>query len=362
MGSTSRPLFKIQLEKSTYYKSLEGTSGVVVRGSLLFTPTFQIKVNRIFLRFQGKYVATSTRDIRKTEKSLIEKQWVFFSAGRRSQTINGGSYKYDFEITLSDEFPESCKLEYGSVQYKFKAVAETSLMFSNLKDEKEVFLRQNIGSWVDTIYQTEIHRNWRNALDINIRIPANQFKLGSVVPLAFQTRVSNDSARVVLVSCMLKEYVILRSPQAYGSSRPIIRDQDRKVGMAFAWCQRADNYENILVEIKIPANRCTYDCSNEYVSISHKLHIRVDIKRQGNIESISIPMPICIVPRTSCELGPAELEIEELPGYEMITSPPSYELATNHRSSFNDVNLHTVDLVPSFPPRYSVSECNISVH
>ncbi|ORX90670.1 hypothetical protein K493DRAFT_317814 [Basidiobolus meristosporus CBS 931.73] len=351
MSSTNKPLFKIRLDKTTYYKSLEESSGIIIRGSLLFNPTFTMKVNRITLRFQGKYVAISTKDIRKSEKVLIENQWVFFDAGKKSQTMQVGSYKYDFEMALPEELPESCKLEFGSVHYKFKATVDTSMLFSNLKDEREVFLRQNVNSLLDSVYPNEITRNWRNLLKIRMTIPSNQYKRGSTLPISFQTQSVDESVRVNLISCSLHEHLIFRSPKVYRSSRPVIRDQTRAMGMTFTWCKNLNSSEDTSMKIKIPDERCAYDCVNEYFEISHKLRIRVDIEKEGLVESLRICFPILIVPQISTELSYDELDIEQLPGYEVIPPPPSYDLLTCE--AYEQTSL---------PPRYSSHFSNIYVY
>ncbi|KAK9685361.1 hypothetical protein K7432_015525 [Basidiobolus ranarum] len=275
--------------------------------------------------------------------------------------MEGCSFKYDFEMTLHEELPESCMLEYGSVQYKFKAIAETSILYSNLKDEKEIFLRQNVNSWLDTVYPTEIDRNWRNILNINMKIPSNQYKLGSVLPLTFRTQLSDETARVVLVSCMLKEHMIFRSPKIHGSSRPVIRDQANNIDMAFTWCKNIGYNEEKVMEINIPFKRCSFDCSNEYVNISHKLHVRVDIQKQGVVESIGISFPILIVPQISSELRFDELGIEQLPGYQVIPPPPSYDYVYS-LENLSAISLDSNENYTPFPPRYSTIGHNISVY
>ncbi|KAK9764319.1 hypothetical protein K7432_008277 [Basidiobolus ranarum] len=330
--------FNIVLDRDTFFKGSEGSGDHILSGSLVFTPSSSIKINKISLRFEGKYDVSTVAEIRKSETIIFCKDWSFLS-GNQSKLFKGGQTStYNFTLALPRDLPESTKTDFGSIQYKFKAVVSTSLIHFNLKSEKLVFIQRYLDSLLTPRHITTLSHGWRDMLSCSFSIPSLLFTPGDELPLRLQYHITDDSksARILLVACLLKQRIVYKSPK---NPNLIIRDAEKKLDMTFVWFKEEYMNGEKMMTIKIPSSLKVYDTSNQYIEVTHRLQIRIDIGYRGKLDSTYCEFPILIASQRQ-DIS------EELPCYHTITPPPSYE-------AFLESNTYSSVEIPTFPPHYN---------
>ncbi|KAK9761332.1 hypothetical protein K7432_013842 [Basidiobolus ranarum] len=324
----------IVLEEDTFYKGFDSSLGFTTQGYLCFTPASNIKVKRIYLKFEGKHTVSTVTDFRRNEEIFFQREWNFLNSERGQTFTSGKTVKLDFTLTLPGDLPETVKAEYGSIQYKFKAYIDTSIMYSNLKTERQIYLRRHTSALLSERYITETADVWREAVSYYLCIPTAEVAPGDEFPLKFQHRVLSDMIRVLLTSCILKERVVYYSPN---DPSIIIREYEKPLDAAFTWCQEDHMGEGErIINVKIPSMIKAFDSRNKCIEVTHRLHVRVDIDWNGKLENVHIDLPVVVVPQV-------QGVTEELPDYNAVPSPPSYEeLLTPHPPTFESIQSHPI--------------------
>ncbi|ORY01780.1 hypothetical protein K493DRAFT_298223 [Basidiobolus meristosporus CBS 931.73] len=326
--------FDVVLREDTFYKGFDSSIGCTIKGHLSLVPISNIKIKRLYLKFEGKHTVSTATDFRRSEEIFFQREWSFLSH-ERGQTFEGGKpVQLDFTLFLPGDLPETVKAEYGSIQYKFKAYADTSIMYSNLKAEKQIYLRRHTSALLSERYITEAADVWREAVSYYLCIPTAEVAPGDEFPLRFQHRVLSDTIRVLLTACILKERIVYYSP---GDHNTILREYEKPLDATFTWCQEDHMGEGQrVINVKIPSMTKTFDSRNKYIEVTHRLHIRVDVDWRGKLENVHIDLPVVIVPEV-------QGVVEELPDYNALPSPPSYEeYLSTHPPTFGPVQCLSV--------------------
>ncbi|ORX77195.1 hypothetical protein K493DRAFT_308929 [Basidiobolus meristosporus CBS 931.73] len=307
----------IILDKNILFNGFEVPEQNTLHGSLVFTPGSCIKVKRIVLQFEGRYVVSTSSDIRKSKTAFFETNWVFLDENR-GKTFSGGlSNTFDFYLCLPTHLPESVRSQHGSIQYKFKAAVFTSLTHFNLKTEKPLCVQRQVDSLLTSRHITNISQSWRDMLVCSISIPGFRHAPGDEFPLKIQHQVTDDTklVRILLAACMLKQSITYKSPVVPNA---VIRETEKTLDMTFVWLNDDGvNGENKMM-IKIPSSLKIYDSSNQYIEVTHRLQVRLDISYKGDLHNAYHELPILI----SSQNHDAS---EALPLYHLIPGPPSYE-------------------------------------
>ncbi|KAK9768928.1 hypothetical protein K7432_000055 [Basidiobolus ranarum] len=303
----------IVLDQDTFFKGYRGTGDHILSGTLIFIPSSFVKVNKITLQFEGRYTVSTNTDIRKSETIFFHKDWSFLSETKSFKA--GQTNTYDFSLALPRDLPESIKSEYGSIQYKFKALVDTTLIYFNLKAEKSVFVRRHADSLITPRHITHLEHEWAHKLSCAFTIPRLQFSPGDEFPLQLHHEVTDETklVKVLLAACILKQRIVYKSPK---NPHHILRETEKKLDMTFDWFREEHLHGEKVLVVKIPSSLKVYDSSNEYIEVTHRLQIRIDVGYKGKLDSAHYELPIIITP--------PEID-EELPCYNVIPSPPSYE-------------------------------------
>ncbi|ORX93427.1 hypothetical protein K493DRAFT_338265 [Basidiobolus meristosporus CBS 931.73] len=314
---TRKTQLNIVLDQDTFYKGYNGTGDHILSGTLIFAPNSTIKVNKISLQFEGRYTVATTSDIRKNETIFYRKEWSFLNTAT-SQTFKSGQINtYDFTLAMPRDLPESVKSESGSIQYKFKAVVDTTLLYSKLKAEKPVHIWRYADSLLTPRHITHLEQEWENKLSCQFTIPNLRFSPGDEFPLQLQHEITDNTRldKILLAACLLKQRIVYKSPK---NPNQVVRVAEKKLDMSCVWFreERVNNQKVLMV--KIPSSLKVYDSNNEYIEVSHRLEIRIDVSFKGKLSSAHFELPILVA---SPSLGADE----ELPSYTVVPSPPSYE-------------------------------------
>ncbi|ORX90121.1 hypothetical protein K493DRAFT_318199 [Basidiobolus meristosporus CBS 931.73] len=314
---TRKTQLDIVLDQDTFYKGYGGSGDHILCGTLIFSPNSTIKVNKITLQFEGRYTVSTASDIRKNETVFYHKEWSFLNSSVSQTFKNGQTTSYDFTLAMPRDLPETIKAESGSIQYKFKAVVDTTLLYSKLKAEKPVSIWRYVDSLLTPRHVTQMEQEWESKLSCRFTIPNQRFTPGDEFPLQLQHEITDHTKldKVLLAACLLKQHIVYKSPK---DPNQVVRETEKKLDMSFVWFrEELVNNEKVLM-VKIPSSLKVYDSSNEYIEVTHRLQIRIDLGYKGKLTSAHFELPILIA-------SPSLDTDEELPSYNIIPLPPSYE-------------------------------------
>lgn len=319
-------VFEIQLaEKEViFYGTSAECSGKVLHGSLLVHPADQLKVKSLTLQFIGRVQthwttgAGALQRVCSQQVTLIEKRWTFLQPQKKPHTLAPGTYLYDFEVTLPGDLPASVIVDYGLVEYKFKAVLERPTFSLNYTDRQFLTIRRALlpsaPSLSELIYLSD---TWNDQLNYEVYSPNKAFGMGEEMPLNFKLLSLDERLRVQSVTCLLKEYVTVSATTEDGT---LMTKCDGRVQSR---ASRTITHHEPSLELSLnvpipPLNREGAHCfmESELIRIDHKVKILIVLSdHHDRLHRILAKIGVVIMPTPRVEA------LNALPRYQSYMDP-----------------------------------------
>ncbi|KAI8877421.1 hypothetical protein K501DRAFT_230266 [Backusella circina FSU 941] len=305
----------VETEHIILHGSVDESAGVMLRGSVVFNCHETTKVKSISLKFIGIARVNWTEGLGshqkhyKDEKTILKHEWSFLQHNRKTYHLPEGHYKWDFELPLPGDLPETVQHDLGEVCYKLKAVVERPTFSMNYTDRKALRVtRILLPSSLELTQSQAISNTWVDKLSYDISVPSKVFSLGSLVPVTFALLPIAPDLRVRSVSCVLKEYITLTAGEhtkMEGKVIKHIRDE------TFASSPEQWTKTELLPVPDLHSNLIQTDSYSDLIKIKHKLKFTVSlINADGHISELRAAIPVVIA-----EISPEEDE-NALPAYE----------------------------------------------
>ncbi|KAL0075699.1 hypothetical protein J3Q64DRAFT_1769164 [Phycomyces blakesleeanus] len=306
--------------------SIEESAGVILRGSVVLNCTETTKIRSISLKFQGKAKVHWSEGIGshqhhyKEEKVIIEHDWHFLQPTRKSYHLSEGHYKWDFELPLPGDLPETVDHQMGSVYYTLKAVAERPTFSLNYTDKKKLTVtRVLLPSSLELTQSVAISNVWTDKLSYDISLPGKVFSTGATIPITFEFVPIAEDLKVRSITCSLKEYTTLSSEDHKRTEGKVLRTikDNLSVSLDGLWTKT----ENLVLDHGSP--HILTDSHSELIRIKHKLKFTVAlVNADGHISELRAAVAIILAP-----ISPDE-DINWLPAYEDAWKSAPYDPST----------------------------------
>ncbi|RCH79661.1 hypothetical protein CU098_004729, partial [Rhizopus stolonifer] len=318
--------FHINLETShiILHGSVDESAGVILRGSVVLNCQETTKVRSISLKFIGKAKVNWTEGLGshqrhyKDEKTIIKHEWSFLRPKHKNYHLPEGHYKWDFELPLPGDLPETVNHELGQVSYRLKAVVDRPTFSMNYNDRREIKVsRVLLPSSLELSQIVVISNVWVDKLSYDISIPSKVFSMGSIIPVTFALQPIAPDLRVRSVSCVLKEYTTLSAEDHSKMEGKVIkhtRDEEFSSGQD-PWTKTE------LVPVpELSSHLVQTDSACDLIKIKHKLKFTVSLTNaDGHISELRAAIPVVIA-----EVSPVEDE-NVLPAYEDAWKSAPYD-------------------------------------
>ncbi|OBZ85467.1 Arrestin domain-containing protein C31A2.12 [Choanephora cucurbitarum] len=301
------------------------SAGKLLRGSLVLSLTEPMKVRSVHLTFTGKMKVSWSEGIghhqhyHKQEKDIIEHNWEFLPAvdHKKAFTLGAGQHKWDFELMLPGDLPQSLEAEGGQVVYRLKAMVERTAFLHNLVKKQVVqIVRCMMPSEFDLVQTLEIHNTWAEKMMYDILLPSKVYARGQPVPITFHITPIANRLRVRTLTITLKEYCTYTANDCTKTDTRIVkmkREED-----PFSALNSTEPANSIVwtkqLALDIPPMSSTAafcDADNEMIRIRHKLKFIIClINADGHLSELRCSVPIIIISSIA-----EQTEFNTLPAY-----------------------------------------------
>ncbi|CAO3679296.1 unnamed protein product [Rhizopus stolonifer] len=312
----------------------------MLRGSVILNCHETTKVKSVSLKFIGKAKVNWTEGLGshqkhyKNEKTMIEHEWSFLSK-RKAYPLPEGHYKWDFELPLPGDLPESVDHELGQVYYRLKAVVERPTFSMNYIEKKSLKVsRVHLPASLELTQAMVISNTWVDKLSYDISVPNKVFTMGSMIPITFALLPIAPDLQVRSVSCVLKEYTTLSAEDHSKMEGKVIkhlRDETFASGPDI-WTKTE------LLPVPARVSRLVQtDSFCDLIKIKHKLKFTVSLANgDGHISGkytilvyVCMKLILCIELRAAIPIVIAELSPDgdenTLPTYEDAWKSAPYD-------------------------------------
>ncbi|KAG2198231.1 hypothetical protein INT46_005222 [Mucor plumbeus] len=314
----------IENEHIILHGNIDESAGVMLRGSVVLNCHETTKVRSISLKFIGKAKVNWTEGLGshqrhyKEEKTIIKHEWSFLPSNRKTYHLPQGHYKWDFELPLPGDLPESVEHDLGEVYYRLKAVVERPTFSMNYNDRKMLRVsRVLLPSSLELTQSLVISNVWVDKLSYDISVPSKVFSMGSLIPITFALVPIAQDLHVRSVSCVLKEYTTLTAEDHSKMEGRVIkhlRDENFASGPD-PWTKT-----ELLPVPDYTSHMIQTDSLCDLIKIKHKLKFTVSLTNaDGHISELRAAIPVVIA-----DISPEEDE-NALPAYEDAWKSAPYD-------------------------------------
>ncbi|ORX95781.1 hypothetical protein K493DRAFT_337223 [Basidiobolus meristosporus CBS 931.73] len=338
----SPPTVDIRLEDE--FIIFNGTSsesvGSVLRGAFVLTFPDSLKVKSIKLTLEGKLrifwpTVLKTAQVKSYRQRVFSHSWTFMESTQfLSQTIQAGTYTYDFMLPLSGQLPETIHSQHGGIVYTLRGVVERPAFCNNYVVEKEVVIKRYASpSNTELMHSTIVSDVWNDKLFFEIFIPTAGYGVGETIPVRFRLQPLSKELKLRGVGCLLKEYATYNSP-LIGFSKTTSRLIDQSLDDFFPDQEEAWGKMLYFVVPKDP-KAVQPDCETDSIVVKHKLKLKIEFEEHPKcIRIILAAVPVIIIASSVGEI------FNELPRYQasferrfsVVSLPPAYDGSVTRKS------------------------------
>ncbi|KAI8051811.1 hypothetical protein BDF21DRAFT_404331 [Thamnidium elegans] len=306
------------------------SAGKMLRGSVILNLTEPMKVRSVILSFTGKMKVSWSEGIghhqhyHKQEKDIMEHKWQFVpimdQAHKKAFTLGAGEHKWDFELMLPGDLPQSLEAEGGQVVYRLKATVERTAFLQNIVKKKIMrVVRCMLPTEFELIQTLEIHNTWAEKMMYDILLPSKVYARGHLIPITFHITPIAARLRVRTLTATLKEYCTYTANDCSKTDTRIVKIQKDEDPFPNAPVQTGGPIDPIswtkVISLDIPpmsSQMAFCDADNEMIRIRHKLKFVIClVNADGHLSELRCSVPVIIISSIS-----EQAELNNLPAYE----------------------------------------------
>lgn len=303
MQLTHAPEFRIHLndDQVILHGTAEESAGVILRGSIILTCHEQTKVKSITLKFMGITNVNwsegkegqesgilqgsvliwaglgSHQKHYRAERKILEKEWTFLELKKKAHHLCQGRYKWDFEIPLPGNLPETVNHEMGQVQYRLKAYCDRPTFSMNYVDKRVVKVtRLMLPSCLELTQSVIISNVWADKVAYDISIPSKVYGSNKSIPISFDLVPIAPHLKIKSVACSLKEYVTCSTLDHHKTEGKVInhlRDDRLSLDSSTGRWTKTE-----LLHVPSDTDLINYDMCGELIQVKHKLKFTVALQ------------------------------------------------------------------------------------
>ncbi|ORY01090.1 hypothetical protein K493DRAFT_298554 [Basidiobolus meristosporus CBS 931.73] len=267
-------------------------------------------INLLSSRQAGKFYRDSFASYQQSFLQLPEGEY---------QGFQPGVYKYEFQIALNGDVPESIRARRGNISYLLGGLVKRQGIRSVLSVERCIQIERTL-SPSSFEWQQPTHRAGElpDQCQFYVLIPTTSYTIGESIPITVGVIPLRTGVRMKRIHLRLMEATKYRTALKNWSKMHV----HRVSRLNNPWKVGANDGEQ-LFELNIPTNSqlIEADSNTHYVRLKHYISIRLDlVDSSGDRQYLTLHLPIRIL---SANLKNLE---DSLPTYDhAVLHPPKYE-------------------------------------
>lgn len=285
---------------------------------------------------------------------------------KKSFTMAPGKHKWDFELLLPGDLPQSLEAEGGQVVYRLKATVERSAFLQNIAKKSVVrIIRCMLPSEFELIQTLEIHNTWAEKMMYDIILPSKVYSRGQPIPITFHITPIASKLKVRSLAGTLKEYCTYTTNDCSKTDTRIVKL--KKAEYPFPAAPSAnhgvDSRTNVwtkIVSLDVPpmsSQSAFCDADNDMIRIRHKLKFVISlVNADGHLSELRCSVPVIIISSIV-----EHNELNTLPAYDQswrsvlcIEPPTPVDEISDPVSSFP-----SCEAIPPLPIRPDEDSCSL---
>ncbi|KAK9709769.1 hypothetical protein K7432_008811 [Basidiobolus ranarum] len=319
---TTGEFLSIELENDTLILrgNPEDSVGCVLRGSIVLTIFDEIKLRSLRGKLIGRARLCGNDNVSWREYVFVERRFQLLSAEGGPYHLKPNQYRYNFEIALEGNLPESVTLPNGKIGYKIYAVAERTGLHFDSRDKRTIKLRRS-SDYTYSSVPVESSGNWDERLHYNIEIPQPSVIIGQPFPVSLNlTRTANDFDLVKIEFCLL-ETICCRTP---GSTIDLQTKVHPMSEIKHDTIVEDNKQWRICPQLVLPPN-VRWSLNTDYIQITHEIQVLFHIIDKHNEEKRVLESKFPIAIRSSIDQDASPPEYGSVtPATTNLESPPEY--------------------------------------
>ncbi|CAO3643540.1 unnamed protein product [Cunninghamella blakesleeana] len=335
------------------------SAGKMLRGTLYVIVHEPIKVKSIHLRFQGRMKVSWSEGVGhhqhhyKQEKTILEHDWQFIPMAniqhqqKKSYCLSAGEHKFNFELMLPGDIPESLETIGGQVSYRLKAIVERSTFVNNISKKKYVkIVRSMLPSEFSLHQSMEIHNTWVDKMMYDITMPSKLYALGEKIHLSINILPIATDLKVKCMNISLKEYCSYTISDNSKTDTRLIMNEKVVDPFPESYDFELNTWKkDITMTVPTTSPSIFCDTENDMIKISHKMKFIISlINADGHYSELRCAVPVVIIDSLACETE------NMLPSYDQtwrtVPYDPSVFEALRRRPSLNVSSLPPTSQTP----------------
>ncbi|KAI8879880.1 E set domain-containing protein [Backusella circina FSU 941] len=311
MVLVARKTYELDIKLSTPEIIMMGSSsesaGKLLQGTVTLNLTEPMKIRSIVLNFLGQVKAEWFEGSghhqchRSEEKDIIKHRWQFLptlnQCNKKAIILAPGEHKWNFELTLPGDLPQSVETESGQVSYTLKATVERPTFSQNIIKRVPVqVVRCVLPSEFELVQSVVITNMWPDKMSYDITMPSKVFYRGQVLCTTFNIRPIASNLKIRSITCVLKESCTYTAKNFKKTDSRIIsrKLQDHpfsRMPLGEEWTAS--------VSLGVPSMAsktacCDADC--QLIKIRHKIKISMSILNEdGHLSELRCSIPVIIM-------------------------------------------------------------------
>ncbi|KAK9767075.1 hypothetical protein K7432_003385 [Basidiobolus ranarum] len=322
-----KDILQVHLSNETVaiYGTPEDSVGSVVSGTVLFTPSKSVKIRYISLKLEGVLSMENFQELYGAYKVLTQSSLLLLGPSIGYHHFEGGrQYRFDFELPLKGNVPETVKVSYGRIMYQISVTVVRPFPYLNIKRHQS-FRVERICLPTE-ISEVRNHSTgiWDKYVYYHISVPSGKATIGSTLPISVKYVFKFPAIKVDKIRIRLLEFISYRHPVS------MVETAERKqLAHHTNHFEELSNYGefciNKQIKIQIPTvSECDYE--TKFITITHKLSIKTRLIDSKNRKwSTMLELPVSLQSPIQSELScspPSYSDLtEESP---CVPPPPAY--------------------------------------
>ncbi|KAI7894921.1 uncharacterized protein EV154DRAFT_414309 [Mucor mucedo] len=305
----------------------------------------------------------------KQERTILSHEWDFVkpqphsdlnrsnathNTPKKTSVLNAGLHKWDFELLIPGDLPQTLDSDIGSVSYRLKATIERSTFIQNSVKKKSIrIIRCILPSEFELVQSLEIHNTWAQKMVYDISVPSKLFSFGDTIPISFKILPIASHLRIHAIMASIKEYCTYTANEHTKTDTRIVRliRLDNPFAEAISTASSPPTWNRVL-DLPVPSKSPIIfaDADSEMIRIRHRLKFVISlVNADGHISELRCAVQVNII-----ESFAITEELTALPAYdEMWRSVPYHPQVVETlrtRSSISGVAAGEPVLGTSPPP------------
>lgn len=213
----------------------------------------------------------------RAERIILEKDWTFLELKKKAHHLCQGQYKWEFELPLPGNLPETVNHEMGQVQYRLRAYCDRPTFSMNYVDKRIIKLtRLMLPSCLELNQSVAISNVWANKVAYDISLPSKVYCSNKSIPISFDLLPIASNLRIKFIACSLKEYITCSTLDHHKTEGKVInhlRDDRLTMNPTTGHWTKTE-----LLRVPSEPNHFNYDMCGELIQVKHKLKFTVALQ------------------------------------------------------------------------------------